>query len=276
MKEKLLEKVKSFFSDLWAALLWGMVLVVVMCGVLWIASRFQIFTNIPTSESIVITFIGILATFVVVSNFSQVANIEHKTDKKIEDVVNHLEAISQRSFNKNDKTSLISSIIQTQEDVKIIKGSGEPQSLKETKEEAKKEMLSELQNNIENFKQASLDEIDMRSFQMLKFANALINSKHKNVLQQLLTDINSLFKVTYVKNGKTKTNNARVLVKEGTVQFVSSTGKTPFANVQKINGERYNPEEVDMALIFIWDALKKTGTYERSNISGEVIEDDQI
>lgn len=276
MKNILFEKVKSFFSDLWAAILWGLILVLVMCGVLWIASRFHIFNDIPTSESLIITFIGILATFVVVSNFSQVANIEQKTDKKIDDIANKVDTISKQCLDESDTTSLASSILETKRDLQTIKGNKEFKSQEELKAETKNEMREELKNDIDTYKRASIDEIDIRSLQMLKFANALINSNLKDVMQKLLRDCDALFKITYIKNGKIKTNNARIRLKEGNIQFISETGKTTFENTVKIDGVRYNADEIDMALIFILEAMKKTAIYDRTNLSGKVLDDDQL
>lgn len=276
MKEKLKEIVTKFFTDFWAAILWGVILVIVMMGVLWISSKLHIFEDMPTSESIVITFIGILATFVVVSNFSQVANIEQKTDNKIAEIEGEVNRISKLCLDEDESTSLISSVAQVQESISIIKGVEELKSLKETKNEAKEEMQEELRDDIMKYKRASVEEIDIRSFQMLKFANALINSKQKDILQKLLLDTNVLYKVTYTKNGKNKTNKARIQLKDGAIQFISETGKTTFDNVFKIDEIPYNSEEIDLALGFILEATKKTGTYDRTNLSGEVLEDDQI
>ena len=276
MKEKLKEIVTKFFTDFWAAILWGVILVIVMMGVLWISSKLHIFEDMPTSESIVITFIGILATFVVVSNFSQVANIEQKTDNKIAEIEGEVNRILKLCLDEDESTSLISSVAQVQESISIIKGVEELKSLKETKNEAKEEMQEELRDDIMKYKRASVEEIDIRSFQMLKFANALINSKQKDILQKLLLDTNVLYKVTYTKNGKDKTNKARIQLKDGAIQFISETGKTTFDNVFKIDEIPYNSEEIDLALGFILEATKKTGTYDRTNLSGEVLEDDQI
>lgn len=90
------EKFKIFFSDLWTALRWGIILSIVIVSALWVSSRLQIFEGMPSSESLVITFIGILATFVVVSNFSQVANIEQKADSKIKEIEDKVKVISKQ------------------------------------------------------------------------------------------------------------------------------------------------------------------------------------
>lgn len=268
------EKIKVLFSDLWIAIRWGIILSLVMMGVLWLSDRLRIFDSMPSSESLIITFIGILATFVVVSNFSQVANIEEKADRKIKEIEKKVNMISKQCLDKTDSTSLASSIIQTKEMIDIIKGSDELKSLETVKDEAKNEMMGELEDDIKRYERANLEEIDLRSFQMLKFANALINSKQKDILQKILLDSNALFKIT--RKGKNKTNNARIQLKDGVIQFISETGKTTFDNVFKIDGIQYNSEEIDMALCFILEALKKTGTYDRTNLSGNVLEDDQI
>ena len=270
------EKFKIFFTDLWTALRWGVILSIVIVSAMWLSSRLHIFDGMPQPESLVITFIGILATFVVVSNFSQVANIEQKTNKKIVEIEGEVSRISKRCFDENENTSLVSSVAQVQESISIIKGDEDLKSLKDTKNEAKEEMLEKLRDDIMKYKRASVVEIDIRSFQMLKFANALINSKQKDILQKLLRDTNVLFKVTYTKNGKNKTNKARIQLKDGAIQFISETGKTTFDNVFKIDEIPYNSEEIDFALGFVLEATKKTGTYDRTNLSGEVLEDDQI
>lgn len=270
------EKIKVLFSDLWIAIRWGIILSLVMMGVLWLSDRLRIFDSMPSSESLIITFIGILATFVVVSNFSQVANIEEKADRKIKEIEKKVNMISKQCLDKTDSTSLASSIIQTKEMIDIIKGSDELKSLETVKYEAKNEMKGELKDDIKRYERANLEEIDLRSFQMLKFANALINSKQKDILQKILLDTNALFKITYTRKGKNKTNNARIQLKDGVIQFISETGKTTFDNVFKIDGIQYNSEEIDMALCFVLEALKKTGIYDRTNLSGNVLEDDQI
>ena len=277
MKEKLKEIVIKFFSDFWAAILWGVILVIVMIGVLWISSKLHIFEDMPTSESLIITFIGILATFVVVSNFSQVANIEQKTNSKIEKMENEITSFSESCFNTDNEKSLAAQLLNVQAKIEGIKDDGKLKSPPEIKREVKDEILEDLKSDIAKGKQASVDEISIRSLQMLKFANAMINSKQRDVLQKLLHDVNSLFKVTHIiKSGSNKTNYARILLHDGVIQFISETGKTTFDNVIKIDGIKYNADEIDMALSFIIEAMKKTGTYDRTNLSGEVLEDDQI
>jgi hypothetical protein len=270
------EKFKIFFSDLWTALRWGIILSIVIVSALWVSSRLQIFEGMPSSESLVITFIGILATFVVVSNFSQVANIEQKADSKIKEIEDKVKVISKQCLDENESTSLASSIAQVQKSINVIKGTDELKSLEKIKNEAKQEMQGELQSDMERNKRNSVEEIDLRSFQMLKFATVLINSKQKDILQKLLLDTNTLFKVTYTKNGKNKTNKARIQLKDETIQFISETGKTTYDNVIRIDGIPYNSDEIDMALIFVLKAIKKTGIYDRTNLSGKVLEDDQI
>lgn len=270
------EKMKVLLSDLWTAIRWGIILSLVMMGVLWLSDRLHIFDSMPSSESLIITFIGILATFVVVSNFSQVANIEEKADRKIKEIEKKVNVISERCLDESKNTSLASSIIQTKEMIDIIKGGDKLKSLETVKNDTKHEIKDELRDYIDRYKRANLEEIDLRSFQMLKFANALINSKQKDILQKILLDSNALFKITYTRKGKNKTNNARIQLKDGVIQFISDTGKTTFDNVFKIDGIQYNSEDIDMALCFVLEALKKTGTFDRTNLSGNVLEDDQI
>lgn len=277
MKEKLKEIVTNFFTDFWAAILWGVILVVVMMGVLWISSKLHIFEDMPTSESLIITFIGILATFVVVSNFSQVANIEQQTNSKIEKMENEIISFSESCLNTDNEKSLSAQLLNMQANIEELKDGGKLKSPLEIKNEVKEEMLEKLKDEIDKGKKASIDEVSIRSLQMLKFANALINSKQKDMLQKLLLDNNALFKVTHIiKNGNTKTNNAQIQIKDGAIQFISETGKTTFDKVIKIDGVKYNPEEIEMALIFVLEAMKKTGIYERPISNNEVVEDDQI
>ena len=103
-----------------------------------------------------------------------------------------------------------------------------------------------------------------------------VQEQDKDILQKILLDSNALFKITYTRKGKNKTNNARIQLKDGVIQFISETGKTTFDNVFKIDEIQYNSEEIDMALCFVLEALKKTGTYDRTNLSGNVLDDDQI
>ncbi len=276
MKDMLQERFKSLFWDFWTAVRWGVILALVMIGVLWISSQLHIFDGMPPSESLIITFIGILATFVVVSNFSQVANIEQKTDKKIDDIANKVDTISSQCLDESDDKSLASSISQTKRDLNTIKGNNKLKSQEELKAETKNEIREELKNDIDTYKRASIEEIDIRSLQMLKFANALINSNLKDVMQKLLLDSDTLFRITYIKNGKTKTNKARIRLKDGNINFISETGKSTFENAVKIDGVRYNADEIDMALIFILEAMKKTAIYDRTNLSGKVLDDDQL
>ena len=127
------EKMKVLLSDLWTAIRWGIILSFVMLGVLWLSDRLHIFDSMPSSESLIITFIGILATFVVVSNFSQVANIEEKADRKIKEIEKKVNVISERCLDESKNTSLASSIIQTKEMIDIIKGGDELKSLETVK-----------------------------------------------------------------------------------------------------------------------------------------------
>ena len=270
------EKFKVLLSDLWTAIRWGIILSLLMMGVLWLSDRLHIFDSMPSSESLIITFIGILATFVVVSNFSQVANIEEKADRKIKEIEKEVNIISKQCLDKKDTTSLAYSVAQTKDMIEMIKGKDDLKSLGTVKDEAKNEMKVELKDDIKRYERVNLEEIDLRSFQMLKFANALINSKQKDILQKFLLDTNALFKITYIKNGKNKTNNARIQLKDETIQFISETGKTTYDNVFKIDGIRYDSEEIDMALCFILKAIKKTGIYDRTNLSGNVLDNDQI
>lgn len=230
----------------------------------------------PDKDSLIITFIGILATFVVVSNFSQVASIEQKTDKKIKIIDDAVSSIAKKCLDEKDETSLVSSLHKTQKDIDIIKGDEELRSLNETKDETKNEIRKELQSEFENYKRASIDEISIRSLQMLRFANAMINSKQNVLLQKLLTDITALFKVTYLKNGHTKTNNARIQIKEGELVFISDSGRTTYTNILKIDGVTYHPEEIDLAIIFILEASTKMAIYDKMSANAIQGGDDQL
>lgn len=276
IKDKCIKKMKSIFSDFWTALLWAFILLIVMAGVLWISNKLQLFNDIPSSESLIITFIGILATFVVVSNFSQVSNIEQKVDNKITAMEKSVDDIFIGCLDKDDDTSLLSQIQKIQANLEKLKEDGEFKSPLTIKDEVKNEMRQDLQNDINQAKQAAVDEIGIRSLQMLKFANAMINSEHKEILQNLLKDVNCIFRITHLKNGKMNTNKARIVANDGAIQFVSETGKTIFTNVSKINGKNYNPEEIDMALIYIIEAMRKTGTYDRTNSDTIKLGDEEL
>ncbi|NLE03667.1 MAG: hypothetical protein GX638_02545 [Crenarchaeota archaeon] len=53
------------------------------------------------NESLVITFVGILATFIVVGNYAQTTNLETKTSKKIEEFDNQLVEIVKTTDKRN-------------------------------------------------------------------------------------------------------------------------------------------------------------------------------
>jgi flagellar motor component MotA len=59
-------------------------IVVAILAILAIIFGFMAFKNgyIPNNETLILTFVGILATFIVISNYAQVKDIESKLEKK--------------------------------------------------------------------------------------------------------------------------------------------------------------------------------------------------
>lgn len=242
----------------------------------YLADDMQLF---PDKDSLIITFLGVLATFVVVSNFSQVANIEQKTDKKIGDMETRLNKFEDEYLDKDNDASLPSKIKAIQVELDGIKEDGKLKTPKEIEEEACKGMRDNLNEEIKQNRKAVVEEVEYRSLQMLKFANALINAPYKKIIQSLLYDLDAIFRVKYISKGKSKSNKANIRLVDGNIHFISLTGKSTFTNVQMIDDVVYDPAEMDIVMQYVISALTKTASYMgKDNIpqKGKEMEDDQL
>jgi len=93
------EKDSSFGKEYWSNILmktiiFAFALFIVLCGVLIVANF--VAPNIPTEiafGSLIIAFVGILATFVVVSNYAQVSRIENDIKDKIKKIESDIEQV---------------------------------------------------------------------------------------------------------------------------------------------------------------------------------------
>lgn len=56
-----------------------------------------------TDQNIILTFIGILATFIVISNYEQIQSIEKKTQKQVDDLKEEMESNVSKIKNANKK-----------------------------------------------------------------------------------------------------------------------------------------------------------------------------
>lgn len=56
-----------------------------------------------TDQNIILSFIGILATFIVISNYEQVQSIEKKTQKQVDDLKEEMESTVSKIKNANKK-----------------------------------------------------------------------------------------------------------------------------------------------------------------------------
>jgi low affinity Fe/Cu permease len=61
-------------------------MIIISCAVIAIAGLVKLLCLNLTDTTIVLTFVGILATFVVVSNYVQINGIDKKVDEKIKEI----------------------------------------------------------------------------------------------------------------------------------------------------------------------------------------------
>jgi len=87
-----MEKIKSFCGNYW---LLGLVLVLFTIDI-----AIKISSSIITNESIVIIFIGILATFVVISNYAQTKAIKDDLENKIKEIKEDIKQINTPKIQK--------------------------------------------------------------------------------------------------------------------------------------------------------------------------------
>lgn len=253
--DKMLDWLKKFWNDLGYSLYWLLVIVPVLFGILYVCRCTQGW-NISDSN-LIITFLGVLATFVVVSNFSQVTNIEDKTRSALKDYEEELKKV----VDSNDEKSQVSRLKRLEERLDTLDGKGKYTTAEEIIRASVRDSISSLKESMQKEADSNRKEIEIQSLRMLRMADALINSSYKNILTRLMNNLDAIFQVTRKLNGKKKTNKAHIRYQEDCIKFVSTTGKTIFDDVIEIDGVAYTSETMDEVLIYIIESTNKTRVY---------------
>lgn len=252
------EWIKKFLGDLGYSIYLMLFILPLLLGILYISHRTQVWEL--SDSNLIITFLGVLATFVVVSNFSQVSSIEEKTEKAIENYEKQIKAL----VDKEDDNSHINRLKRLEDDLDRLNAQGEFSTAEDIVKKSVEETMKTIKDEINSEGENNRRELEIRSLQMLRMADALINSSYKSILNKLIADLDSKFMVSWEKNGKLKENKAYIRFQDNRVQFVSVSGKTTFENVRKIDDILYSSEKMDDVLIYIIEATNKTRVYKQS------------
>lgn len=250
--------IKKIVDDLEYSLYLMLIILPLLLGILFISHRTQGWEI--SDSNLIITFLGVLATFVVVSNFSQVSSIEEKTEKAIEKYEKQIKAL----VDKEDDNSHVNRLKRLEDDLSKLNAKGEFSTAEEIVQKSVEETMKSIKDEINREGENNRRELEIRSLQMLRMADALINSSYKSILNKLIADLDSQFRVSWEKNGKLKENIAYIRFQDNRIQFVSGSGKTTFENVRKIDGISYSSEKMDDVLIYIIEATNKTRVYKQS------------
>jgi hypothetical protein len=103
-EKSLLSKVISWFNNYWIiVIIIALMCIDICCHISW---------NIIESDHIVLTFVGVLATFVVVSNYSQVKEVKDESNVRISDIKNELDhKYDKRMTELSDNVNSLSAMV---------------------------------------------------------------------------------------------------------------------------------------------------------------------
>jgi len=265
---KMIEWLKKLFNDLGYSLYLLLVIIPVLWGVLYVCHRTQGWNLSDTN--LIITFLGVLATFVVVSNFSQVTNIENKTKSALKDFEQQLNKL----VDANDEKSQVSRLKKVEERLNSLDEKGKYLSATDIITASIEGSVTSVKDFIKKEADGNRQELEIQSLRMLRMADALINSSYKDILTRLMLNLDAVFRVTRKGKSKKTSNKAHIRYQDDCIKFVSTTGKTIFDDVMEIDGIAYSSDVMDEVLIYIIEATNKTRVYKPS--VPEAGNDDQI
>ena len=262
--------IRNFLTDVWATISWAILLTIAMTGIFWLSSKLHLFESVSSIEPLIITFIGMLATFVVVSNFSQVSDIR----KKSEEQVHMLQEQINRLSGLKESSALVNKVNENDSKIKSIIGDGRYKSLEDV---ATKVVQTVDQKHIEEKAKYFAEKQDaVNSIRMLELVNQLFNSPYKDILQKLLTNPESDFEVEYLVKEKSKKTTAKIVIKDDTLYFKPLRGKLKSVEVTKIDNVEYSVDGVlGLYMRNILD-LYSVAYDNKSNKIHEKVEDDSI
>lgn len=81
-------------NDYTMIMIWGIMAIIAAAVICCVVGFFCPIFKYPNEDNLIITFLGALAAFVVISNFAMMVEIRNKTENKIKDFENKLETMS--------------------------------------------------------------------------------------------------------------------------------------------------------------------------------------
>ena len=179
------------------------------------------------NASLIISFIGVLATFIVVGNYAQTSEIKHE----IKEVVDTL-------TDEQSDSSHISRLLKIES---ILNIKGDTNDLKELKDKMEKTTEASLTQMI-NDSISEVIELQSKtqslSYEVMQVFQSLIESPYQSILSAYIKDPSTKFKAIALIDGNSQERPIRIYVSDtGEVQFLPAikTGKKPYT-IQTIEG----------------------------------------
>lgn len=206
------------------------VLVLMFISVLILGVMSIAYSGQKDSLNLIIAFFGILATFIVVSNYSQVSEIKTETNRKIHEQNLRIEekynlidkGIEEKLATAGKRIDTIESAVWTE--------SGEPRTLS-------------LQGQFESF-MAESDELKKNHDELARLTAYLVNGDHRALLLTILQGKEYRCSVKYA--GKTYIVNAFMHNKANVYFDIKGVCQT--MSVENVNGVLYDKEEMEQYL----------------------------
>lgn len=197
------------------------VLVVLCILVLAMAAISVYYTGKIGSESIIIAFFGILATFIVVSNYSQVSDIKNETSRQI----------IQQSIRIADKEKILEDNIKMQIDDAKEKIKAIEQTVFTEADESR---ILSIQSQFETFKTEN-DKLKKGHDELVLLTAYLINGQHRDLLLSILQG--KTYRCSVKLAGKTYLTNA---FQQNNAVYFNIKNLGLISDVEHVNGIEYN------------------------------------
>lgn len=207
-----------------------LLLLVGIIGILILVDRTSM-----SDQGLVISFFGIIATFIVIGNYTQVEQIRQRTEQEINKILD-----------KNNKDSIISKLDNMRDEL-YDKDTDKPKYLSLTDEYDRKidsmvvKKLYLLDNHFNDFAQAIF--------------NHLIYDKYKEIFVGVVFQ-NEVYKCQ-IMTASSKRNKSAWMRREGDrIVFRDKNGDI-IESITEVNGVAYNQKEMHL-LLELWDKINKS------------------